>query len=516
MGINEELKRVPILRLLLPFILGIVLQNIIGIPLSYLVPAFIFIFFLLCFFWKYDPLNRSYRIRWLYGLTLNLFFLLLSMSLMERKMQAPSFLDHSGMDGVVIARVLEYPLERERTFRTLVRPLILISGDSVVQLSGRALLWLEKDSCAGRLRAGDRVALPNGFSEITNSGNPFEFDQRRYMRLQGVFAGVSLSKDSWMQVGTEADRSLLQISARLREHLLGTLAGSGISGKEYSIAGALLLGSRSGLDRDTRQAFAISGAMHILAVSGLHVGILYIFLSWIMGSVKGMRHFPVAGSLIILLIIWLYALVTGLSPSVTRASTMFSFLVLAKAMRRPSNIYNTLACSALIQLIANPFTLFMVGFQLSYLAVTGIAYYQPLIYSLIRFRTFLADKFWALATVSFSAQVFIFPLIIYYFNQFPHYFLITNIFAVPLAMIILYSGLLLFIFYYIPVISSVIAILLKNVLTFLNFLTETISNLPFSHTSGIFISMPLLLILYCIVLSVSIFIFVQERPGYFN
>jgi competence protein ComEC len=515
MSINyfEKLKRIPMIRLLLPLIAGIVIQYNSPLPTFIIWPVSLFLFSLLILSRFTGSVYGNYSFSWLYGVTINLLILFLAMGLTSNQMQPPSFLGYSDKSGFVVARVLESPREREKWIRVVAEPVYIVKGDTIFKTSGKALLWIEKDSCHTRLGTGDRIVMPNRFNETRNPGNPFEFDYRHFLRVQGISAESYLTAGSWYIAATATDKKLSILAERLRNYLLGVVGDSGIEGREYAVAGALILGYRSDLDQEIRQSFADSGAMHILAVSGLHVGILYLFLLWVLGFINHIRYFPVIRLAIILIIIWSYAFLTGLSPSVTRAATMFSFMAVAISLNRRTNIYNTLALSAFIQLIIAPFSVFMVGFQLSYLAVAGISYYQPLIYPLFKGRTVLAEKVWAIITVSISAQILIFPLILYYFNQFPNYFLITNLFAIPLAMAILYSGLLLFLISPVPVVSSIIATVLNFSLMAVNFLTGKISQLPFSIFSGITITTVELIIIYGIVVFITAF-FVGKKPVY--
>jgi competence protein ComEC len=503
----EGLNRLPMLRLLIPVILGIVLQHKIRVPLQLITVFIISLFLLLCTLWKYKPLNASFRFRWLYGFFLNIFVLLVAMGLMDTRMNSSSFMDFRVNENFVIARVLENPGERERSLRLLIQPLGIISGDSIVKTTGRAVAWIEKDSLSAILIPGDRIIIPGQFREINNAGNPYEFDYKRYMNIQGIYGETYIPAGSWFRYdGGAGNRGLWLASLRLRNHLLEILKSNGITGREYSVASALILGYRSGLDNETRQIYAGSGAMHILAVSGLHVGILYLLLAWMLGFLKNIKYYSALRPVIIILIIWFYALLTGLSPSVTRSATMFSFIAVARLLEKPTSIFNTLSSAALVQLIINPFSLFMVGFQLSYLAVAGIAAFQPAIYSLLRSGNPVTDRLWALISLSFSAQVLIFPLIMYYFNHFPSYFLLTNIFAVPLAMLILYSGMSLFVVSFVPVLAAIISFVLNIALLLLNYITTFISLLPYARISNITLSIPLVLILYSIILSTLLFI----------
>ena len=498
------------LRLLMPFVLGIVLQYNMGLTASFIVPACFVLLFLLCFTCTYYPLSNCFSLRWIYGLILNFLILLIAMGMVERKLQIPSLAEHAGKGGFIIARVLKSPEEREKSFRLLIEPVSVVLGDTIIKPAGKAICWIQKDKSSKMLRTGDRIVLPNNFRVIRNAGNPFEFNYHRHLKMQGIYAETYVSGSQWFVDGRFRAGGMVRFSERISESLLNILKDNGISGNELDVAGALILGRRSGLDPDLRQKYAASGAMHILAVSGLHVGIIYIFLHCMLGLLKGVRYYFLGSLIIILLVIWFYALLTGMSPSVTRSATMFSFLAVGRSLGRYTNIFNTLAASAFVQLLINPFMIFLVGFQLSYIAVTGIALYQPFLGSLVKFRNLLLNRIGMLITVSVSAQLLIFPLIIYYFNQFPNYFILTNVIAVPLAMIILYSGLMLFCFSFIPLLTTVFAFFLNIALVCLNYLTNTVSYLPFSNISDIFIGMPLLITLYGIIIFFSLFIFFKK------
>ncbi len=498
-------------RLLIPFILGIVLQYKTGVPLRLITVLIISLFLLLCALWKYKPVNASFRLRWLYGFFLNVFVLLVSMGLMSTRMNSSSFMDLRDNENFVIARILENPGERERSLRLLIKPLGVISGDSIMKTTGRAIAWIEKDSLSAILAPGDWIIIRGQFREIRNAGNPYEFDYVSYMKTQRVYGEAYIPAGSWFRYdGGARNRGFWLAPLRLRNHLLKILKSNGIGGRQYSVASALILGYRSGLDNETRQIYAGSGAMHILAVSGLHVGILYMLIAWMLGLLKNIKYYSALRPVIIILIIWFYALLTGLSPSVTRSATMFSFIAVARSLGKPTSIFNTLASAALVQLFFDPFSLFMVGFQLSYLAVAGIAAFQPAIYSLLRSFNPVTDRVWALISLSFSAQVLIFPLIMYYFNHFPSYFLLTNIFAVPLAMIILYSGLSLFAVSFVPVLAAIISFVLNIALLLLNYITALINLFPHAQISDITLSIPLVLILYSIILSTSLFLICKK------
>jgi competence protein ComEC len=511
-GYGNGLRGLPLMRLLIPLITGIILQyNLPVYPLCISISVLLLFFLLLALRRHRNPGPEIDCVR---GFAFYLFILAISMGITGNRMQKPSFMDMISGESFVMARLVENPIERERTFRVMAKPAAILCGDTMIRTSGSAIAWFEKDSLSDRLRAGNMVIMRGTFRPIRNHGNPWEFDFRRHAALQGIGGEIYLSGDSWFLAGENFSRAGWQVAiVNLRYRLLDVLAAKGISGRELSVASALLLGYRSTLDNETRQIYAGSGAMHILAVSGLHVGILYLMLVWMLGFFSGLRYHRVFAPAIILSVIWFYALLTGLSPSVTRAATMFTFLTVSRTSGRPAATLNFLAAAATFQLIADPFSLFMVGFQLSYLAVAGIVYYQPAIHSLLRFGRHVPDRIGALVSLSFSAQLLIFPLIIYYFNQFPGYFPVTNIFAIPLAMAILYSGLSLFLFTWLEPVASILSSVLNLALLALNSILNFISSLPFAIIDDIHSSPSLVLVLYAIVLSITLFL--KKRKAVF-
>ncbi len=506
-GYGDELKRLPVLRLLIPLIMGIVVQyNTRIFPLYIIATLAILLFLALCLLARYRPVFRQSGINWYYGSALCLFVSVVSMGLTENRLQASSFMDIPDGNAFVLSRVAEKPQERERSFRIQIDPIIVISDDSFAKTSGRAIAWFEKDTAVAQLTAGEHVVMPHNFREISNAGNPWEFDYRRHTMLQGIYGEIYLREDEWFNPDMKTGGTGLSVfNGKLRYKLLDILATSGIAGRDFSVASALLLGYRNTLDYETRRIYSGSGAMHILAVSGLHVGILYLLLFWMLGFLRGTRCYSIAAPVIIVAAIWFYAALTGMSPSVTRSATMFTFLTVSRSLGRPVSTLNTLASAAVFQLIADPLSLFMVGFQLSYLAVAGIVCYQPAIYSLVRFKKYIPDRIWALVSLSLSAQLLIFPLIIYYFNHFPGYFPVTNIFAVPLAMIILYSGFFLFLISWLQPVAVIFAVILNGALKLLNFILTFISNLPFAMISDIQASPALVLCLYGIIILTTLF-----------
>ena len=304
---------------------------------------------------------------------------------------------------------------------------------------------------------------------------------------------------------------LKQLAYNLRNKLLNIYAKAGIEAENLAVLSALTMGYKDLLDQETRRVFAASGAMHILAVSGLHVGILFSTLSLFLFFLSRIKKGKIIKSAILIAFLWFYAFFTGLSPSVVRASLMFSLVVVGMSFSRSTNIYNTLSASAFVILMVNPMLLTNIGFQLSYFAVLSIVFFYPYIYKLAYVKNRLLNKVWVLIAVSLSAQIGTFPLSLFYFSQFPNYFLFTNLYAIPLAFIILYLAIALILFSPIPFIFQGLSWLLNNSLTALNYLTSLTESLPYSTSTALSITAPQLLALSLTILLVAIYLESKRR-----
>lgn len=353
---------------------------------------------------------------------------------------------------------------------------------------GKVLLYFLKADFNKPFTYGDEVIIRGSPSLIEPPANPGEFDYRRFLGFRNIYHQHFLRKDHVLHSQSTHGNLIFSTAYRLRanaQHVLSTH----IEGRQQqAIASALILGVTDGLDNELTQAYAASGAMHVLAVSGLHVGIIYGIVLLLLRPLNRTRKgkWSIAGISIVLL--WAYALITGLSPSVLRAVTMFSFVALARPLNYRTNIYNTLAVSAFCLLLANPYLVMSVGFQLSYLAVLGIVYLQPRLYNLWTPKSLLWDKTWQITCVSLAAQAATFPLGLLYFHQFPVYFLFSNLFVIPGAVTILITGILLLAGSSMAGIAGAIGFILTWLIKTLNYLVFTIERLPFSIIDNIYIS----------------------------
>lgn len=312
-----------------------------------------------------------------------------------------------------------------------------------IQREMRIMLYFKDSSHYKSLGYGDLILISCVLMAIPEPANPDVFNYSRYLSYRQIYYQGYLEPHQWRQTGKTSCNLLRSGAEYCRGKLLELLKSFQIEGQDFALSTALLIGIKDFLENDTRQRFSHAGAMHVLCVSGLHVGILYVVADKLLFFLKRNRRNRKLHQFIIILFIWTYAYITGLSASVMRAALMFSLIAAGRMFKRSSESYNILAVAAFIQLWINPYEIAQVGFQLSYLAVLGIfAFYKPLD-SLINPRNRLISWIWSILSVSMAAQLATFPLASFYFNLFPVYFLLTNLVVVPLAAVIIYFALAL-------------------------------------------------------------------------
>lgn len=373
-----------------------------------------------------------------------------------------------------LAEVTAYDLQKPNSFENLLEvKSVLIEGEWN-DTQGKVLVYHQSDK---HLEPGQILLVNKKPEEIASPLNPHEFDYRQYLFRQGIQYRQFLGKD-FQLVDSVPSTGLNYFLVHLR-HRIGEMLQSKIPDENSAqIALALLLGQKKELDPTIREAYTQAGVMHILAVSGLHVGIIYALFILILKPLKLKKEKARLYLIAVILVIWLYAFLTGLSPSVVRAATMFSLLTLGQMRERRPSIYNILAFSAILMITTNPDVIYEVGFQLSYLAVLGIVMIQPLILNLWLPRHKILEYIWQLTSVSLAAQLVTFPLSLYYFHVFPTYFLLGNLLILPLAFLIMQVGVPLMIFGWIPVVGDVLGWVLSWLIWVQNWIAETIRLIP--------------------------------------
>ena len=287
-----------------------------------------------------------------------------------------------------------------------------------------------------------QLLVPKSWQAIRPPLNPGQFDFRLYMAEQGIYDEVRIGSDDHLNLGIASPSFFGQLRT-LRKNIAQDMLEAGLSTATVATTEALLLGERQNLDTDLYNAYKDAGAVHILAVSGLHIGILVLLLKFFTQPLRRIRHGDIVQISVVVVILWSYALFIGMSPSVVRAVTLFSFISYAWMIKRPSNMYNTLALSFFFILLAiRPTYLFQVGFQMSYAAVLGILWIYPKCIKVWRPKSPILKKIWQLIAVSLAAQLGVIPISLYYFHQFPGLFFVSNLLLLPFLGMIVGLGLL--------------------------------------------------------------------------
>lgn len=324
-------------------------------------------------------------------------------------------------------------------------------------------------------------------TEIQTPLNPHQFDYNAYMKRQQVYHQVYVNSRNSLVLTTR--KTLYGHANTIRKKINETLKTHAISEENLSIVNALLLGQRQEVSKETYRDFTSSGAVHILAISGLHIGLLLLLLSWVLKPLTYIKNGKVIVSISIIILLWMYAFVVGMSASVVRAVTMFSLFTISIYSNRLTNTYNTLVISAFLLLLCNPYYIFDIGFQMSYTAVFAIIWIKPQFDKIWQPQSFIGKKLWDVFTVTISAQCGILPLALFYFHQFPGLFFISNMVIIPLLGVLLGLGVITLIFAYFGWIPNLLFELFNQciswLLSFVKFISAQenfmFSQLPFNQ-----------------------------------
>ena len=502
----------PLLRLVFPFAAGIIGEVILAgyVPdHSFLVAALLAVLFIVSLVL---PLVLSnFRLGWITGLVFNLFLVTAGYQVANchRPENAADFLGRHP-DGFFIATITEPPTVSLSAVKAVLRARFRHDSARWVSAGGYAVCYLAVKRHAVPLQFGDHILVHAGFAAITDNSNPHTFNYPRYLKNKGISHRLYTESWCWQKIGLEPDGIVRRMAFMVRDRLLNILRANHVEGREFAVAAALLLGYVDELDPELRNDYAATGAMHVLSVSGMHVGIIYVFLEFLLGFLNKSRPGRLFKAILLLAFIWFYAMLTGLSPCVLRSAAMLSLPIIGKAMNRSPNMYNIIAASLIFILAMDPFLILDVGFQLSYLAVTGIIILYKPIYDWYVTSSWLPDKIWSILAVSIAAQVATLPITLYTFHQFPNYFMLTNLFVVPLSSFIIYAGIFVLVVGNIAVVGLLSAKVLIFLIWLLNSALHFIEQLPFSTIRGIFISTPEMLLLYVVIAALFLFIILRR------
>ena len=491
----------PFLRILIPFISGILFCRYISTSIPVFYFGLIGLAILLLSFFTHK--KHDFSLRWLFGLGSMFFLFSLSAQFYQYRASQASY-DFPSEATSYIGEVLDFPQQKKRSVACQVH--------LIYPVDKKIMLYLEPDTNSKTLEPGDQLVVYASVVPFKNLGNPDDFDYERFMQNKGFSGSTYTNSNSWFRTGARS-YSLRTEALRVRAKILDIYKSFGLDNDAYSFISAITLGYKADLTDQLKDAFRASGTSHVLAVSGLHVGIIYIIIISFFSFLGKRGKAVVVKQLLILLCLWGYVFITGMPVSVVRAAIMLSLLSIGNMLNRNGVNYNTLAVAAFFTLIINPFHLFDLGFQLSFASVSSILFFQPKISKLYVAKNKAIGYIWRLFTVSLSAQLGVFPLVLYYFGTFPTYFFITNLLVLPFIGVIIYSaGGLTFLTLLSSLNFGFIHLLIKIISTFIQFLINAVlkivfffESLPMSVIEGYYITTLQLFLIFATVMSFSYF-----------
>jgi len=498
-------KQSPFIRLLVPVIIGILIEWYVLIPLSIIIVEAI-CFAIAVFLFTLLPIGVRFKLQPLQGICINLLlvsfglFITWQKDIRHDKNWFGSY--YTNKDAVII-RIDEPLVAKEKSYKANGYVEGIIQNDSFILCKGKLLLYFSKDSLAQQLHYGDKICINKKLQLIKNGGNPGEFDYEQYAIFQQTLYNVFLKEQDWIKLDETHINPFRQFIFSTKQHILSVIRKNVSDDKNISgVAEALLIGYTNDLDKETVQAYINTGVVHIIALSGMHLGLLYLILVWIFDQIPIIKRSRLIKAIAILSCLWIFAFLTGGSASVFRSVIVFTCITIGRAFDKKSPIYNSLAASAFILLCYDPYFLWDVGFQLSYLTVIGIIIFQQPIYHWFYIRNKWLDKLWRMMALTLAAQILTFPICIYYFHQLPLLFLITNVVALPLSTIILFAEIFLMAFGWIPYLGNYLGKIIYWFTWLMNKCIFKISSLPFSVVDNLSISLLSTCLLYLFVLFV--------------
>ncbi len=505
------LKQTPALKLLLGLVSGILLQEYIVFSLMQIVvgsciSAAMFI--------VYSSLSLKYKfqMRWLGGISMFLIALSLGAFLLHKQ--------HAGYSEETLQEIrqadaveliIHEPLEAKlKTYKALSKIRSIKAGDQWEPAFGNVLIYFSKDSLPVNIGMGTHLIVRKPLQLIENAGNPGEFDYRTYSRRNGIYFRTFLKADEYRAL---AEKTVLPGSYvfALRDRIIGIIDKHIHSDKARAVAKALLIGYRKDIDRDLLAAFTNTGVVHIIAISGMHLAMIFVAMQYLLTPFRKRRHGKAVSAAVTLAVVWLFTFLAGAVPSITRAAVMITCIIIGSMIGRKTNIYNSLAVSAFVLLLADPYDLWDVGFLLSYTAVLSIVLFQQKIYRSLYFQNKIMLGIWNVVSVTLAAQILTLPLILYYFHRFPNLFIVSNLFAVPLSAVILYLLAAMVILSGVPLLGNLLGVAAEKLIILFNGMLQYLNEVPFNITDNIRINFMQAILLFALNLLLREVIHTKKR-----
>jgi competence protein ComEC len=480
--IRNTLRENILIRILVCVIIGILISEYFINTLSsiYIISLLAISLLLLLFFIIYYLNKRNVTFHTINGLLVYSISTIIFIIIHFNNQEINQISYHQAIQDSVIT----IDIKDDRQIRNSISsyPAVIINNNKSV---GKIIL--NTDSNVKSLNFSDRLQLKNKIKNIRKQDWPGSYNYQQYLNNNHVYHQFRISNNDIISIEPQEASFILKFSHDSRNKLIDLLRKNIKEESVFELSAALLLGYRADLDKEVMNTFSRTGTIHIISVSGLHVGIIFFVLQWLVRKTRIIKN-KIIESIILIGSIWMYSILTGLPPSVCRCSTMISFGIIARMIDQRTSAFNMLAGSALILLSIDTNMVFDIGFQLSYLAVSGILYVQKWLENLIYIKNKYLQQLWVLTSVSIAAQLFTLPLCLYYFHQFPNYFIPANMIAIPLSSIALYTSILTIFASGFTWLIELCDFTLKWSIVIMNESLNMIAELPYSVSENIYIN----------------------------
>jgi len=491
-----NLKYLPV-HFSLFLIIGIIIGYTFNFSLTTIFTAAILaLLFLVYLYFKTERSFKPPRYFVIFTAILFLIIGILSITIQKPQHQKKHYTNYLTSDNHSIFRINKI-LKPNKFYQRFEAEIIQINKKST---KGKVLVNIKNDSLAKVIKVDQLLFTTNEYKEIRKALNPYEFNYQEYLKKQKTYHQIILSNEEYKILNSK-QRTLKGFAYSLREKINQELEKYNFSVEELAIINALLLGQRQDISKELFEQYKNAGAIHILAVSGLHIGIVLLILNMLFKPIESIKNGKIIKLILLVISLWLYAFIAGFSASVVRAVTMFTAIAIGFATNRQSGVKNSLIVSMFVLLLINPLYLFDVGFQLSYTAVFSIVWMQPYFSKLWKPRYKIINYFWQLLTVSFAAQLGILPLSLLYFHQFPGLFFVSSLVIIPFLGIILGMGFLVIILALVNILPQFLTTFYGAVIKTMNDFVTFISHQESFVFQDISFSLLLMILFYVLLIS---------------
>jgi competence protein ComEC len=514
MPLFAAFRKIPFARFLLFYITGIILAMFTGTEIiftAFIIPGILIVFtVILLVLISFCP---NYNSPLVSGILVAVMLLMAGWINLNVQARAAVLQKSPGpFNGTVLIEINDPVMVREKSVKSQALIRYRYTGYHWQKHRQEILVYLRRDSASVKLLPGDFLIAKVRLKPIPAS-DPGRFNYKQYLAAKRIYYRTWLPSGSWKISTGHHYISLKSRSLHMQQQVLSAYGETGLDQKLYSILCALTIGYKNDLDKETKHLFSEAGVMHVMALSGFNVVVIAMVFTFLLSFCDRSRTGNIFRALVIVLSVWLFSFITGLSPSVTRAAAMITLVICGKLIHKQIKTMNILFASAFVLLTVSPLLIADVSFQLSFAAVLGIVFYQPVLSPVVRTQHFILSRIWQLFTVSSAAQLGTFPLTLYYFHQFPVYFWLTNLYVVPLvSVIICVSGIYLVVFFIKPlalITGKILWLLLVALYQSISF----VEVLPFCILQNIHISLFQVVLLVMVVLLAAAF-WTNHRPRY--